>query len=65
MLTQCYLLACWCHFWRFLVLFGPMEYTTKDLAESDENLPIVVMKRGELRMKNGNTSILKKLIISI
>jgi hypothetical protein len=46
------------------VLFGAMEYTTKDLAESDENLPIVVMKRGnDLRMKDGTISILTKLIV--
>ena len=64
LLTQCYLLAFWCHFWRFLVYFGAMEYNTTDLAESDENLPIVVMKRGNgLRMKDGTTSILTKLIV--
>ena len=57
LLTQCYLLAFWCHLWRFMVLFGAMEYTTKDLAESDENLLIVVMKKGtDLRMKDGTTT---------
>ena len=54
-----YLLAFWCHFWRFLVLFGATEYTNKGLAESDENLPIVVMKRAnDLRMKDGTTYII-------
>ena len=48
----------------FGVFFGAMEYNTTDLAESDENLPIVVMKRGNgLRMKDGTTSILTKLIV--
>ena len=66
LLTRCYLLAFWCHFWCFLVLFGAMECTTKDLAESDENLPIVVMKKGnDLRMKDGTTLILTKLIHKI